>query len=114
MFISGFKYYCDAGYFTSPDWKGPGWYRLTGAAGTRIPEKAPGLDQCGTYAPGWMRGVHPSTPGEQAVATICFDTGSVGNCHKPVNIAVIHCGDFYLYNLPVTPDCFLRYCGSKV
>ena len=106
--------YCDDTdwiYDISPDWKGPGWYRMTGAAGTRIPEKSPGVGHCGTHAPGWMSGVHPSTPGDQAVATVCFHWGSK-DCGLNVTTTVIHCGDFYLYELPQTPWCVLRYCGS--
>ena len=113
MFNSGKEDYCDLSYAISPDWKGSGWYRLTGAAGSKIPEKAPGYGHCGTHAVGWMRGVHPSTPGAKVVATICFDYGgTTGDCYKPVNITVINCGIYYLYDLPHAPDCFLRYCGS--
>ena len=115
MKTNGTEWNCDdSDDARSPDWKGPGWYRLTGAAGTRIPEKTPGYLHCSTYAPGWLRGVHPSTPGDQVVATICFDGGSYGDCYESVNTTVIHCGDFYLYDLPVIPDCLLRYCGSIV
>ena len=87
---------------------------MTGAAGNRIPEKNPHSSHCGTDHPGWMRGVHPSTPGDQAVASICFDWGSHGDCASPINIVVIHCGDYFLYNLPDTHECRYRYCGSLV
>ena len=114
MFTSGKGSYCDESWYgTSPDWKGPGWYRLTGAAGTRIPETSPGFQRCGTGVTGWMRGVHPATPGVQTAATICFDDHS-GTCYNPLDITVINCGDFYLYNLPETPFCPFRYCGSLV
>ena len=110
--------YCDEdetgpGY-PSPDWKGSGWYRVTGEAGTRIPEKSPGIEHCGTYAVGWMRGVHPSTPGDQVVATVCFDVGFAGDCFVSANTTVINCGDFFLYDLPEKPYCYYRYCGSVV
>ena len=85
---------------------------MTGEAGTRITEKSPGNGHCGTAASGWMRGVHPSTPGDQAVFTVCFE--DFGNdCVWFVNsITVINCGDFYLYDLPEPPRNTLRYCGS--
>ena len=122
LFNSGYEHYGDKTYpwctgdpyIKSPDWKGPGWYRVTGAAGTRIPERPPGVYHCGTHFPGWMRGVHPSTPGDQVVATICFDYGSNGDCISPVSTTVINCGEYYLYNLPDTPYCMYRYCGSLV
>ena len=60
-----------------------------------------------------MRGVHPTTPGDQVVATICFDVGGGGgDCALSVNATVIHCGDFFLYDLPTAPNCYFRYCGS--
>ena len=85
IIYSGLEAYCDntGGSYISPDWKGPGWYRITGAAGTRIPEQSPGDIHCGTAATGWMRGVHPSTPGDQLVATVCFD-GAGYNCYVQV------------------------------
>ena len=102
------------GHFTSPDWKGPGWYRLTGAAGTRIPEQSPGDHHCGTWVVGWMGGVHPSTPGDKIVGTLCFDWGSNNECEQPLNTTVINCGAYYLYNLPDIRYCDRRYCGSLV
>ena len=59
----------------SPDWKGAGWYRFTGGAGTRITEQPPGPLHCGTGAPGWVNGTHTSNPGEERKVQICFDWG---------------------------------------
>ena len=113
MFNSGWANYCDrSDGNTSPDWKGPGWYRLIGAAGTSIPEMAYGANHCGTLYPGWMRGVHPSIPGDTVVAEVCFHGGVHGDCRYPVNIIVTNCGDYYLYELPETPYCDMRYCGK--
>ena len=36
----------------SSDWKGEGWYRVVGSAGTRISETNPGELFGGTYYPG--------------------------------------------------------------
>ena len=86
---------------------------MTGAAGTQIPEQSPGVHHCGTWYPGWMRGAHPSTPGDQVVATICFDWGSsYGDCYTFLNTTVINCGEYYLYDLVDPPLCGARYCGS--
>ena len=35
------------------------WY-LTGAAGSKMPESPPNKNTCGTHAPGWLNGRHPS------------------------------------------------------
>ena len=52
----GFNGYCDSlfTYHTSPDWKGPGWYRLQGDAGTQIPEEDIDSNHCGTAANGHL------------------------------------------------------------
>ena len=87
---------------------------MTGTAGTRIPEVPPGEYHCGTSASGWMRGVHPSIPGQRAEVTICFDLEYEDNCFEPRQAIVINCGDYYLYNLPYPSDrSYLRYCGSQ-
>ena len=36
------------------------WYRFTGAAGSKMPESSPNKNMCGTHAPGWLNGQHPS------------------------------------------------------
>ena len=36
------------------------WYRFTGAAGSKMPESPPNKNTCGTHAPGWLNGQHPS------------------------------------------------------
>ena len=88
---------------------------MAGEAGTRIPEQSPGTFHCGTEYSGWMRGVHPATPGDQVLVDLCFDAGKYGECFLTLkNITVINCGDFFLYDLPETPGCWLRYCGSFV
>jgi hypothetical protein len=44
--------YCYCDYIdrsdTSPDWQGPGNYRIMSSAGSRLPESTPGYDHCGT------------------------------------------------------------------
>lgn len=40
----------------SPDWKGPGFYSITGFAGSGIADKAPGYAQCDTELSGYISG----------------------------------------------------------
>lgn len=114
-YIGPADYLCDnlTHWNPSPDWRGPGWYRITGAAGVKMPEKSPTYYHCGTYEAGWMRGVHPTTPGQESEATACFAYGDT-DCHYPTTISVRNCGDYYIYNLPETPwgVAGTRYCGS--
>ena len=92
---------------------GDGWYRLTGAAGVRMPEISPGVYHCGTGAPGWVSGSHPTAPGVEVEAKICFEWGS-NKCWQATTATIRNCGDFFLYKLPEVPQCDARYCGSFV
>ncbi|MCA9687574.1 MAG: hypothetical protein KC457_35765, partial [Myxococcales bacterium] len=106
--------YCDRNDSadTSPDWQGGGmWYRFTGAAGVVMPESAPTIYSCGTDAPGWLNGVHPTTDQGVVARQVCFNWGN-NTCNWNSNIQVVNCGDFYLYNLVEPPVCYLRYCGA--
>jgi len=105
---------------TSPDWQGQGWYRVTGEAGDALPDEAPGDWLCGTLAPGWLNGKHPAVEDGEVDRTVCFQytndlLGTRNECHWEVDVSVINCGDFFVYNLPGTPDphsITLRYCGN--
>ena len=88
------------------------WHRLMGAAGTAMPTACVPTHRCGTHAPGWLQGGHPTE--EQGVVTkkVCFHWS--GNCCKwSVNIRVRDCGEFYVYNFPKTPVCYLKYCAEQ-
>ncbi|RMX49292.1 hypothetical protein pdam_00011234 [Pocillopora damicornis] len=91
---------------------GKGWYRFAGDAGTQMPTKCVPKLQCGTHAPGWLSGAHP-TVGEGAVQRkVCFHWSS-GCCQWSSNILVRNCGGFFVYELDRPPACSLRYCGEK-
>ena len=96
----------------SPDWKGPGWYRFMGAAGTRMSQEFPGFSRAGTYAPGWLSQEPPSIPGEQKGITVCFDPYE--QCHiSSVVVDVLNCGEYLMYKLPDTRNCALKYSGTS-
>ena len=104
----------------APDWHGPGWYRMMEPAGTIIPENPVNVNSCGTYSPGWLNGTHPKTEGETVKRTVCFnfeghyDAQVSKNdpiCYRRSQIEIKNCGDFYIYNLPDTVACPLRYCS---
>lgn len=68
--------------------------------------------RCGTHAPGWLSGDHPTE--DQGVVTrkVCFHWS--GDCCKwNVNIKVRNCGEYHVYQLLKTPVCNLRYCATK-
>jgi len=113
-------YYCDNVQFitnqyqsTSPGWMGGSkWYRMTGDAGTHIPEKAP-KNTCGSAYPGWLDGVHPTSKGDSVDnAKFCFvDYDS--DCKFFTEGKITHCGDFYVYFLKEVPISPARYCASN-
>ncbi|KAK3754727.1 hypothetical protein QZH41_007046 [Actinostola sp. cb2023] len=89
-----------------------GWYRFTGSAGSQIATSCVPTYRCGTYAPGWMNGSHP-TPAEGIVTrNVCYHWASQC-CYLNNMIRVKNCGGFYVYELDQPPGCALRYCGSN-
>ena len=66
---------------------------------------------CGTHAPGWMSGAHPTVDDGKVTRTVCY--GWSGHCcRRSNNIEVVNCGLYYVYKLGPTPGCTLRYCGT--
>ena len=98
----------------TPDWRGPGWYRFTGAAGSRMPEQPPGTFHCGANTPGWLNGKHPVVPGQQVQITVCFQDslGACGSGSWSSIATVLNCGEYFLYRLQNVPACGAVYCGS--
>ena len=106
--------YCDeavSSQWTSPDWQGSGYYRLLFPAGAKLPESSPGYKHCGTKGPGWLRGEHPQDVGAEENMIVCFDYGE--GCDYTADITVTNCDGYYVYMLPDTPDCLLRYCAAN-
>ena len=95
---------CDSGLATN-------WYRLMGAAGTMMPTTPPPYSRCGTDAPGWLNGAHPTVPGDNVARTVCFNW-SGNTCMWSRSIQVTNCNGFYVYQWGPSPVCNLRYCGT--
>jgi len=94
---------CDGGM-------GDKWYRFTGGAGTRMPTSCPAEYACGTDAPGWMNGAHPSVQEGIVSRQVCYHWG--GCCNWSNTIQVRNCGPYYVYKLYQPPAGCLRYCGT--
>ncbi len=93
------------------------WYRVSGSAGNALASKnRPPHYSCGTTVPVYLKDDHPAFSDGEVTRTACSAT--VANpCNKEVDIQVINCGAFYLYNLaqlrpcnPATDDW--RYCTN--
>ena len=88
------------------------WYRFMDAAGTRMPTSPVPQHHCGTHAPGWLNGQHPSKDEGAVSRKVCFHWSS-RICNWQVNVKVRNCGAYFVYYLPKTPGCWFRYCGNK-
>ncbi|XP_019639071.1 PREDICTED: oncoprotein-induced transcript 3 protein-like, partial [Branchiostoma belcheri] len=90
------------------------WYRFMGPAGTQMPTQSPGtMNVCGTYAPMWMNGTHPTVAdGEVSRQACAYWQGNA--CRYPTTIQVKACrAGYYVYKLPRVPWCSLVYCGES-
>jgi len=105
-------YYCDEVGLrdTSPEWKGDAWYRMTGDAGTKIPDQSPGkTDHCGTYYPGWLSGTHPTSTAQSVDVEMCFSD----DCEDYTQGRITNCGSYFVYYLVDTWGCAFRYCATN-
>ncbi|XP_020618027.1 uncharacterized protein LOC110055930 isoform X3 [Orbicella faveolata] len=89
-----------------------GWYRFQGLAGKQMPDACVPKQRCGTHAPGWLRGGHPTVTEGAVTRKVCFHWSS-GCCQLSTNIRVRNCGAFFVYKLSPPPACSLRYCGDR-
>ena len=85
------------------------WYRFKGAAGIRMPTFCVPKRRCGTHAPGWLNGSHPSVREGIVTRRVCYHWGS-NCCNWENDIQIQNCGAFYVYRLVKPPQCYLRYC----
>ncbi|XP_019624993.1 PREDICTED: uncharacterized protein LOC109470471 [Branchiostoma belcheri] len=102
------RYSCDNGF------RGE-WYRFMNPAGTSMPtQRPPSTRRCGTDAPMWMSGQHPSVADGEISRQACAYWGS-NPCQWSTTIRVKACSaGYYVYKLPRTPVCHLGYCGASV
>ena len=95
----------------TPDWKGPGWYRVVGQAGSQLITRRTGVrGSCGTYWGGWLTGGHPSQGEGEVTRTVYFDDGSDDKA-RMTSTKVINCNnEYFVYYLPDVPLCQVGYC----
>ena len=92
----GLGSYCDNRI--SRDWKGPGWYRVTGEAGTKLVDTPAVEKHCGTYATGWLSGGHPTVAEGEAYRTVNFSWGG-DTASWSATVKVVNCNTHYVYYL---------------
>ncbi|XP_060568567.1 oncoprotein-induced transcript 3 protein-like [Ruditapes philippinarum] len=93
----------------------PGWYRFTqglnGSMPVKIPTTCVSEYHCGTHAPFWMNGTHPTVADDIVVKQICGSI-SMNCCRYESTIRVKNCGAFYVYELKPTIGCSMAYCAG--
>jgi len=97
------------------DWQGPGYYRFTDGAGTKLATSPVKKRHCGTSWTGYLKDGNsalPSSPGEEREATVCFHAGSSTPCYDPTSIKIKKCSNFWIFKLP-TVVCNAGYCGEQ-
>ncbi|XP_066275398.1 oncoprotein-induced transcript 3 protein-like [Branchiostoma lanceolatum] len=89
------------------------WYRFMSPAGTQMPTQSPGRnDVCGTRAPIWMDGVHPTVADGEVSRRACAYWNGI-RCAEQFTIQVKACsGGYYVYKLPMAPGGCTGYCGE--
>lgn len=107
---SGDPLLCDRNFI-----KDDTWYRFQSLAGGKMPTKDPGFWHCGTFAPIYLNGVHPTSTNVEVNAKACVNlpfTPPKG-CSVQYDIKIINCGAFFLYKLKEPRQCSLAYCAGK-
>lgn len=91
-----------------------GWYRFINAKQAQIPTIRPGRRHCGSLAPIWINGKHPTLPGEELKVIACANLdNSLKGCMYSRYIRVKSCGDYYVYKLQPTKHRCMAYCAGK-
>ncbi|XP_072272967.1 uncharacterized protein, partial [Pyxicephalus adspersus] len=111
----------ESDYLRSTDWVHcdsglNGWYRFKGEYDLRIPEYCVPFYSCGTHAPIWMNGSHPTIENGIISHTGCANWWWGNSCCAWSNqISVKMCPEgFYVYKLQGTPNCYLAYCTESL
>ena len=88
------------------------WYRFSDTAGRAMPETCVATWRCGTHAPGWLNGKHPTVAQGIVTRQVCYHWNN-NCCNWNNNIRIRNCGGFYVYELRKPPGCSMRYCGAS-
>jgi len=97
---------------------GPSWYRVSGAAGTRLATSPVSTGGCGTSYPAWYNGSLPTTIGTTTSGVACVNVNS-NLCDLGYSNGIVlatNCNGFYVFYLPpLTCGCCLcsdypHYC----
>ena len=92
-----------------------GWYRFTSYVGGVMPTSVVSPKHCGTVAPIWLRGRHPTVADGTVTRKACINFYNINNgCAQSFDIRVRNCSSFYVYFLRPTYSCAVAYCAGKI
>ena len=84
-----------------------GWFRVSGEAGNALASSLPPSGTCNEGPRAYLVDDHPSYAVGNLTLTLCVATGN-NDCFSRKSLAVMNCGEFYLYDL-----FMIRSCGGK-
>ena len=84
-----------------------GWFRVSGEAGNALASSLPPWGTCNAGSRAYLVDDHPSYAVGELNLTLCVAREN-NNCFSRKSLAVMNCGEFYLYDL-----FMIRSCGSK-
>ncbi len=91
-----------------------GWYRFTSFVGGQMPTSMVRPNRCGTRAPVWIKGTHPSVQNGTVDRKACMNFFNINNgCSQSFYIKIRNCGSFYVYYLRPTYSCAIAYCAGR-
>lgn len=91
-----------------------GWYRFKSFVGGQMPTSIVSPNRCGTVAPVWIQGKHPSEEVGTVTRKACVNFFNISKgCADSFNIQVRNCTTFYVYFLRPTYSCAIAYCAGK-
>ena len=90
-----------------------GWYRFTSYVGGQMPTSLVRQYHCGTVAPIWIQGKHPSVADGAVTRKACINFFGIG-CAQSFDIKIKKCSSFYVYFLRPTYSCAVAYCAGKI
>ena len=96
------------------------WYRFLHRVGGMLPETCIEKFHCGTQAPIWMNGHHPTARNTIEERQVCANFGEPDDCCSwMATIGVMRCADpdqrnedYFVYRLQRPPGCSIAYCAG--
>lgn len=83
--------------------------------GEKCQKKKVSPNRCGTQAPIWLDGVHPTAIGENVVRRACVNVVDLSNgCFTSFDINITKCADdVFVYYLRPPWYCAVGYCAGR-